>query len=263
MRDGRMFAAPECTLAYHEILPEASSYLYNISVPQFEEHLNHIGNTNNAPELTFDDGHRSHFEYALPLLRASRRKATFFVLAGMLGNSADCISWPQAKLLVAEGHGVESHGWSHCMLTQCSSSELEREVLGSKQELESRLGEPVTALSAPGGRWNSKVVEMCARAGYGTLYHSNPWLPVQTLHGITLRGRFMVTNNMHGHDLAQLAHAGPVKRFTQQTRYAAKQAARSLLGDAVYHSIWCKLANFKTGDGMELQTAADRSSKLQ
>jgi peptidoglycan/xylan/chitin deacetylase (PgdA/CDA1 family) len=246
-------------LAYHAVLPHESHYLYQVSVSQFSEHLAALSSSAarvsagaRIASISFDDGYRSDFEHAFPLLQTCGFRATFFVLPGMIGTSADCISWQQAKLMISAGHRVGSHGWSHGMLTQCSSSELEREIVSSKLEIEDRLGQPVNSISVPGGRWDARTVELCARAGYETLFHSNPWAPVRKISGVVVRGRLMVTKKMRGIDLLRLANPGAMTRLIRRTGHAAKLNARKLLGEDIYHSLWCRLANFRPTDGIEI-----------
>src|SRR5260370_631053 len=73
-------------LAYHEVLPSDSEYLYSISSEAFESHLQliaAIGQSVNrglrAPIFSFDDGHISNYSTALPLLENRCYKAIFFV----------------------------------------------------------------------------------------------------------------------------------------------------------------------------------------
>jgi len=248
-------------LTYHAVLPHESEYLYNVSVSQFSEHLAAFCNPKvrlpigaRLPSISFDDGHISAFEYAFPLLEAAGIKATFFVLPGKIGRSPDSLSWQQVKLMLSAGHRIESHGWSHGMLTQYSASDLEREIVSSKLELEDRLGQPVTSLSAPGGRWNERVVEECARAGYKTLFHSNPWAAVRRMDGVVVRGRLMVTRKTGEIELFGFTNASALTRMVHSTSYAIKLGVRGVLGEQLYHSLWCKLANFRPADGMEVKT---------
>lgn len=253
-------------VTYHAVLLHASDYLYQVSVAQLREHLEVLrgaaGRTSAdtpLPSISFDDGYRSDFEHAFPLLQACGFKATFFVLPGMIGTSADCISWQQAKLMASAGHRIESHGWSHGMLTQYSAAELEREILASKLEIENRLGRPVTSLSAPGGRWDGRVVELCARAGYETLFHSNPWAPARRIDGVRVCGRLMVTRNMRGIDLLRFGNTGSIRRLRQRAQFIAKRSIRVVLGEDFYHALWCRLAKFRPNEGIELNTDLERS----
>jgi len=247
-------------LTYHEIRPSGSPYLYGVTQAQFQEHLTRLASAASRPSfvgqsavITFDDGHRSNFEQAFPLLEQSGLKAVFFVLAGCVGRSDKYLLWSQARQMVAAGHRVQSHGWSHRLLTQCSPSNLERELTRSKYELEDRLGVEVVAISAPGGRWNDRVVDACARAGYKYLFHSNPWAPVSSRGGIRLQGRHMITRLTSPKELQRLIQPGKGRQLFSRFRYGAKERVRTVLGDRLYHKFWCWLANWSPGEGLELE----------
>jgi peptidoglycan/xylan/chitin deacetylase (PgdA/CDA1 family) len=257
-----------CVLTYHEILPWPSQYLYRVTNTQFQAHLSLLssgilktGSPGPSPLITFDDGHRSNFEQAFPLLEQFGLKAAFFVLAGCVGTTNKYISWDHARQMVAAGHRVESHGWSHRLLTQCSLAELEEELVRSKRELEDHLGAEVSAISAPGGRWDDRIVVACGRAGYKYLFHSNPWLPAVCRDGIRLQGRHMVTGRMGPKDVRKLLHAGGAWQLYFRARYAAKEQVRALLGDRLYHKFWCWLANWKIGEGLPLEVNAPPDNK--
>jgi peptidoglycan/xylan/chitin deacetylase (PgdA/CDA1 family) len=248
-----------CIFTYHEIQPEDSKYLYHVTSPAFENHLSIIssvpGNSlaGTTAQIAFDDGHRSNYENAFPILERFEWKATFFVLAGCVGNSANYISWEQAREMALAGHHIASHGWSHRVLTHCSSLELERELSGSKHEIEDRLGIEVDSISAPGGRWDERVANACADAGYKCLFHSNPWLPGSSRMGLRLQGRHMVTGRMDSRQLQELMQLRGARRQYLRARYVAKERFRQMLGDRVYHQLWCWLANWNPGEGMELE----------
>jgi peptidoglycan/xylan/chitin deacetylase (PgdA/CDA1 family) len=248
-----------CMFAYHEIQPEDSKYLYRVTCSAFENHMSFVssirGNSSAGTEaqITFDDGHRSNYETAFPILERFDGKATFFVLAGCIGNSANYISWGQAREMALAGHHIASHGWSHRILTQCSSSELDREVSGSKREIEDRLGIEVDSISVPGGRWNERVASSCADAGYKYFFHSNPWLPSSSRSGLRLQGRHMVTGRMDSRQLRELMQIRGARRQYLRARYIAKERFRQMLGDHVYHKLWCWLANWNPGEGTEVE----------
>jgi len=255
---------------YHEILPAGSQYLYGVTQAQFREHLSLLASAapqsspeKQSPLITFDDGHRSNFEQAFPLLEQFGLKAIFFLVAGCVGKIDKYLLWDQARQMVAAGHRVESHGWSHRLLTQCSPSDLEQEVARSKHELEDRLGVEVAAISAPGGRWDDRVVEACARAGYRYLYHSNPWIPADSRQGLHLQGRHMVTGRMGPKDLQKLAQIGGARRLYFRCRYGAKEQVRVMLGDRLYHKFWSWVAKPNSEEGMELDVDSLSKNKRE
>jgi len=256
----------DCILTYHEIVPGDSTYIYRVTSSAFEEHLRFIcsmrksASAERAPRITFDDGHVSNYENSFRLLEQFDLSAVFFVLAGRVGSSSNYISWQQAREMAHAGHRIASHGWSHRMLTQCNSSELNQELVHSKREIEDRLGIEVDAMSAPGGRWDDRVADACASAGYKYLFHSNPWSPFGTRKSMRLQGRHMVTGRMNSRYLRKLMRMSRVERQYLRARYATKERVRLILGDRLYHKLWCWVANWSPGEGMELKVDGQGNS---
>ena len=263
----RIRVGRRCVLAYHEVQRNASKYRYRVTNQQFDEHLSFISSlTKNSsgervPEITFDDGHRSNYEEAFPILEQHRLRAVFFVIAGRISTDREFMTWNQTRELVAAGHQVQSHGWAHRLLTRCSENDLRQELLSSKCELEDRLGTDVQAISAPGGRWNDKVAEACAKAGYKQLFHSNPWLQSRNLFGIQLQGRHMVTGGMGQHELKSLLRMSQSQVLLHRTKYRVKEQVRVILGDRLYHKMWIKLAKWKSEEGIEVDVSESGKSE--
>ncbi len=174
-------ALHNAVLAYHEIMPE-SNYAYCVTSSAFAEHLRLFdslaksGGQKSSVEITFDDGEQSQLHNALPLLAEHGVSARYFVTPGLIGTAAKFLSWDELKTLQNAGHSIQSHGWSHKFLTFCSDDELVHELRASKQLLEEKLGAAVEEISVPGGRWNRRVIEACAAAGYKRVYVSDPWI---------------------------------------------------------------------------------------
>src|SRR5262249_9720543 len=137
---------------------------------------------------------------------------------------------------------------SHRFLTQCRDLDLERELVRSKKTIEDRLGVSVEALSAPGGRWDHRVLRACARAGYKCLYVSDPWGHAARREGIELRGRLMVRRKMSALRLRKLLSGSPGYHLVSHTQYRLKESFRRLVGDRVYHRLWCGLAGWDRPD---------------
>jgi peptidoglycan/xylan/chitin deacetylase (PgdA/CDA1 family) len=76
------------------------------------------------------------------------------------------MSWDELALLVRSGHEVGSHSLSHALLTQIGDGELEREVRGSREALEKRLGIEVESFCYPNGDWDARAAAAVERAGY-------------------------------------------------------------------------------------------------
>ena len=131
--------------------------------------------------LTFDDGFRSVYEVAFPILRKYGLPATVFVVGGTLGAKRLPIDWttgtPPAGLATLSPDQISemsssritfgSHGQTHRDLTTLSPSECERELIESRTTLEDVLGDAVGLFAYPLGTHNAAVRDAVERAGYG------------------------------------------------------------------------------------------------
>jgi peptidoglycan/xylan/chitin deacetylase (PgdA/CDA1 family) len=231
---------------YHEVTPGPSLYVYSVTESQLEEHLRAAAvPAHRLPEplLTFDDGHASHRKYAMPALSRFDLKATFFITAGWTATKSGFMSASELRELAAAGHDVQSHGWSHAFLTNCSSADLIVELRRSKAALEDLLGKPVDAISMPGGRWNRRVLKECAAEGYRRVFTSDPFAGVRLRYGLEIRGRAMVRNSYTAQDLVALLAAEPRIWSAPRLLCAAKHAARVALGESMYQRLWSRLGS--------------------
>ena len=256
-------------LTYHELSPQVPAYRYGLSCHDFEEHVRIAAQLQSSSGhktplvLSFDDGHSSNYTHALPILQKYSCKAIFFVIASRISESSDFMTWPQLKELVALGHKVEAHGWSHVFLTRCSDAELRVELSRSKAVLEDRLGVPVEALSAPHGRWNRRVVRACSEAGYRSLYTSTPWAAPRTINQVEVIGRLMVIRSMDSAQLLNWLTMGRVEVGLRRTQHALKQSAQYLLGNRLYHQLWTWYSGWKGPDDTCLRMTNEGSSTHQ
>jgi hypothetical protein len=92
-------------------------------------------------------------------------RATFFCVAADLEASADARE--QAKALVAEGHELASHSWSHPYdLTRQPTTVIAEELRRSRELLSEVRGRPVVGFRAPGYTMNAAVFSELEAAGY-------------------------------------------------------------------------------------------------
>ena len=125
--------------------------------------------------LTFDDGYRSNYDIALPIVREHAFTATVFLVSGMIGatNAWDTDEDQEPLLDVNEirelqGDGIEfqSHTRTHASLTAVSDKQALDEMKGSKVDLEQLLGKSVEAIAYPWSRCDSRVENLAEEAGY-------------------------------------------------------------------------------------------------
>ena len=117
-----------------------------------------------AVVLTFDDATRDH--QALGRELADRGvPAIFFVPAGLLGLPG-YLDEADLQELVAAGHVIGSHGWSHKRLDLLPSADLAAEFESSRAKLEDLTGAPVTLFAPAGGIAIPSLPRRLEAAGY-------------------------------------------------------------------------------------------------
>jgi peptidoglycan/xylan/chitin deacetylase (PgdA/CDA1 family) len=128
--------------------------------------------------LTFDDGYANNYHNLLPLLAEFDFKAVIYALTD---EALTCNRWdlasgePEAalmnreQLLACHRSGrveIGSHGINHQRLSQLDPAEMVREVVESKQRLESWLEDEVVSFAYPYGDYGDREVEAVRAAGY-------------------------------------------------------------------------------------------------
>jgi hypothetical protein len=231
-------------LLYHELRPSGSAYSYVVDTAAFERHLDlylELRQPDKAlwPEITFDDGDISNYEFALPRLHARGLTAHFFITAGWTGTKPGYMGWEELRALHADGQIIGGHGWTHTLLTHCDAAQLDRELRTTRLTLEDKLGAPVTTMSLPGGRYNSQVMAACRKAGYMQIFTSVPQAePVplgETVGRLNIRGDMTQEwiEGLFAADNASLAKLGQ--------QYRIKETAKRWMGDKLYAKLWSLL----------------------
>ncbi|MFH0910039.1 MAG: polysaccharide deacetylase family protein [Planctomycetota bacterium] len=124
--------------------------------------------------LTFDDLDQAFYEHAWPVLQERNAPATAFYITGEPGlGSPSRMTDPGRKLArgrlleLADG-GVEigSHTVTHRELIGLADAEALEELVGSRSDLEEKLGRPVSTLCYPRGRFSRRIMTLAEEAGY-------------------------------------------------------------------------------------------------
>jgi hypothetical protein len=113
--------------------------------------------------ITFDDGWKSQYENAKPILDKYNFKATFYVICDNVGKEGR-LSWQEIKQLQNEGHEIGSHSMSHVNLDEISSDEQDYEIVESKKCLETN-GIAVNSFSYPfnSGDENNDILDVVSK----------------------------------------------------------------------------------------------------
>jgi peptidoglycan/xylan/chitin deacetylase (PgdA/CDA1 family) len=126
-----------------------------------------------AVVVCFDDGGRSDYDFAFPLLAERGLTATFFVNPATV-DTPGYVTWPELREMSRAGMEIASHGYRHEVLTSLPPAQLAASLATSRHILQDRLGTPVQFLAAPYGLWNRRVLDAALCAGYSALCTSRP-----------------------------------------------------------------------------------------
>lgn len=114
--------------------------------------------------INFDDGLRTQFTHAKPILDKYGFKATFYVVCNYVNNKKGYMTWEQIETLNKEGHDIGSHTMNHLHLSNLSKKEIKYEVGESKRCLYDH-GIEATTFAYPfnDGSNSKKVVKIVSK----------------------------------------------------------------------------------------------------
>ena len=150
-------------IAYSQSFPSVPS------VPTSDSINNANNNNNKAVILTFDDGYKSQYTNAKPILDKYGYKASFYIVCNNVGGGEGLVhpnvkmTWEDIIALYNEGHDIGSHSMSHANLDELSEKGMEYEIGESKQCLLNHGINP-TSFSYPtnGGTDDAAVINIVA-----------------------------------------------------------------------------------------------------
>jgi peptidoglycan/xylan/chitin deacetylase (PgdA/CDA1 family) len=137
--------------------------------------------------ITFDDGWKSQYEVAWPILKKYNYPVTLFIYTeGVRGGhfgGGEALSWEQLAEMRDAGIDIQDHSATHQDLRKpydkvakkkLSPPEydqwLQNEIVGSKNLLEQRLGIKVNCFAVPYGFYNQHIKDVCKAAGYEAVF---------------------------------------------------------------------------------------------
>jgi peptidoglycan/xylan/chitin deacetylase (PgdA/CDA1 family) len=154
--------------------------------------------------ITFDDGFQGSADHAVPVLRAHRFTAVFYLVAGLMGETSrwlrpelgmelSLMSWDTARALAADGFQCGAHTVTHPPLTGLDPAQCRAELEGARSRLQDELGRPIVHLAYPYGSFDQAVRATAAEAGYITACSTGAGLSgadddMLALHRVTVYG---------------------------------------------------------------------------
>jgi peptidoglycan/xylan/chitin deacetylase (PgdA/CDA1 family) len=181
-------------LTYHSLAEE--------EIVQFDEQMRDLAaratpvfadasaSSNGRPTVavTFDDGFRSVFDHALPVMAKYHVPATIFVPTGFLGAEPGWIDPARrtegsfgrlvsSSTLASTDHRhvrLGSHTVTHPFLAKLPIDSVRTELTVSKGTLEGIVGATMRMLSLPYGSFNASVLQEARAAGYERVFANVP-----------------------------------------------------------------------------------------
>jgi peptidoglycan/xylan/chitin deacetylase (PgdA/CDA1 family) len=116
--------------------------------------------------ISFDNGYRSQYVTALPLLRRIRWVGDENVQLTGLPPSQGGLSDAQLRGLIAAGWELDTQGISHADLITLDSAQLGYQIATARRLLRRRYGVPVNWFCYPSGHYNAAVIAEVRAAGF-------------------------------------------------------------------------------------------------
>jgi len=207
--------------------------------------------------ITFDDGHRSNLELAVPLLLERGLTAYFFITTGFTDSRPGFMSSQEITSLASvPGMVVGSHGVTHRFFNDMSKEEAVSELVESKETLENLTNHPCESMSFPGGRYNKKVLRLMKSSGYSQWFGSDigmvdpaecfnkhpisdtPCHRILPMSGIRPINRVAIRRNTQLHEFEQMISPDRHYYRSQVRKSQAKKVLQKALGNRLYYGLY-------------------------
>jgi peptidoglycan/xylan/chitin deacetylase (PgdA/CDA1 family) len=124
--------------------------------------------------INIDDGWRSTYDIAFPILKKYGYPATLFVYTDLIVGSEKTLSWDLIQEMANNGMDIQCHTKTHRRLTTIDQKEsfkeyfgaIEKELSASETMIKKKLNKEVKYLAYPYGDTNPLVIELLKKHGY-------------------------------------------------------------------------------------------------
>jgi hypothetical protein len=220
---------------------DAEDLPYAVSKEKFIQQLDHLARVRSGVfvpgdtadvVITFDDGHQSNLDIAVPLLLERGLCAYFFITTGFIDSRPGFLkSEGVAALANVPDMVVGSHGVTHQFFNDLSSYAAHQELVESKGFLENITKHPCASMSFPGGRYNKTTLELLRSAGYTQWFGSDVGM-------VNASKRFNSTLAMcasQGSALLPMSGIQPLNRVAIRRTTQMKEFDRMITPDRSYY----------------------------
>jgi len=187
-------------LAYHNFTKDEGSS-YDINIVEFEKQMDYLAahnysvislsellkglKTDQLPPksivITIDDGYKSTFTLAYPVLKKYNFPAILFLYTNFIEKNNGSLTWEEIKEMTKNNIEIGSHTLSHYNLLKYRKNEnyetyltrIRKEIFLSKEILESKIGRKVKFFAYPYGAYSSTIKDLAIQAGYEGILNAN------------------------------------------------------------------------------------------
>lgn len=115
--------------------------------------------------VTFDDGYDDGYRYALPILQAHHFVATYYIVAGRIGDPVD-LSAEHVRALAAAGMEIGDHTMNHLDLPRLDTASLHYQIAGAAERIAGIMGRRPMTFAYPFGAEDPAVRGVVAGCGF-------------------------------------------------------------------------------------------------
>ena len=187
-------------LTYHNFTKDESSS-YRINIEEFEKQMDYLATHNYSvislsellkglrdsqlpPKpvvITIDDGFKSTFTLAYPILKKYDFPATLFLYTNFIEKSSFSLTWEDIREMAKNNIEIGSHTLSHCNLLRYNKNEdydtyitrVKKEIFLSKEILEGKIDGKVKFFAYPYGIYSPIIKNLVIQAGYEGILNAN------------------------------------------------------------------------------------------
>jgi len=187
-------------LTYHNFTTEEGDS-YKINITNFEKQMDYLAAHNysviSLSELltglrvgqlplkpvviTIDDGFKSTYTLAYPILKKYNFPVTLFLYTDFIERNSYSLTWEEIREMTKNNIEIGSHTLSHCNLLRYKENEsydsyisrMKKEIFLSKEILESKIGSKVKFFAYPYGVYSPIIKNLIIQADYEGILNAN------------------------------------------------------------------------------------------
>ncbi|MBU4228459.1 polysaccharide deacetylase family protein [bacterium] len=187
-------------LTYHNFTKDEGSS-YQINIVEFEKQMDYLAVHNYSvislselltglrdgqlpPKpivITIDDGFKSTYTLAYPILKKYNFPATLLIYTDFIEKNSSSLTWEEIREMTKNNIEIGSHTLSHCNLLRYKENEsydsyisrIKKEIFLSKEILESKIGSKVKFFAYPYGIYSPIIKNLIIQAGYEGILNAN------------------------------------------------------------------------------------------